>query len=129
MDKTYNIIKTFYQSFNTGNTDKLHLILSNDWVNHPNDPGQSANIDGFKAGINEFRDAFNSFELKIIKVIIDNNDVAVHIQMSGIQVKEFAGISPKNEFVVFYGFDRHLLNDSHTKILKTWHFEDFSNLL
>ncbi|OSP81056.1 hypothetical protein B9J75_09080 [Leuconostoc citreum] len=129
MSKLPNVLMTFYQSFNTGDTSHLYDILATDWVNHPNDPGQSADISGFKAGILDFRSAFSHFELKIMQSIQEDNNVAVHLQMSGTQIKPFAGIKPQNKPVIFYGFDRHVLSDDHSKILNTWHFEDFSNLI
>lgn len=129
MSKLPNVLMTFYQSFNTGDTSQLDDVLATDWVNHPNDPGQSADISGFKAGILDFRSAFSHFELKIMQSIQEDNNVAVHLQMSGTQIKPFVGIKPQNKPVIFYGFDRHVLSEDHTKILNTWHFEDFSNLI
>lgn len=128
MAKLPTIIDTFYQSFNTGKISNLNTILVPNWTNHTNDPGQAANIEGLKAGIVDFREAFDNFSLKIIKVIQENNNIAVHLQMSGTQVKSYAGIASAQKPVVFYGFDRHQLNSNHTQILETWHFEDFSNL-
>lgn len=69
MKKIPFVISNFYSAFNTGDVSKLDSVLSLDWVNHPNDPGQLPNIDGFKSGIIDFRDAFSNFRLDIIKVI------------------------------------------------------------
>lgn len=122
-------ISNFYRVFNTGKTTELDSILDHNWVNHPNDSGHSADIIGFKAGIIDFRETFDKFELKIIHSIQDDDNIAIHIQMTGRQIRSFAGILPTKRTVTFYGLDRHLLNKDHTKIIETWHFEDFSNLI
>lgn len=129
MEKLPKVLTIFYQSFNMSDTSRLDEILASDWVNQPHDPGHRADIYGFKAGLIDFISSFDNFELKIIKSIREDNNIAVHLQMSGTQIKNFAGIKPLNKPVVFYGFDRHVLNNDQTKILDTWHFEDFSNLL
>lgn len=121
-------ITDFYRPFNNGNTDMYRQLLTSGWVNHPNDPGRTADLLGFSDGVLDFRNSFEGFKLSIIKVIENDRDIAVHISMTGIQVKNFAEIVPKHEPITFYGFDRHLLTEDLSQIQETWHFEDFSNL-
>lgn len=122
-------IRKFYAPFNSGNTDIYDEILADDWINYPNDPGHSADAAGFRNGILDFRDSFKNFKLTIIQIIQDDRNIAIHLQINGIQVKQFAGIPPRFESVTFYGLDRHLLTEDLSKIQNTWHFEDFSSLL
>ena len=127
MNTTKTTVESFYAPFNTGKTAGYDAILAPTWVNHPNDPGQTPDLAGFKAGVLDFRRAFDNFELTILKIIIDGNDVAVHLKMTGKMIGSFAEFPATQQVVTFYGLDRHELAASG-QILATWHFEDFAGL-
>lgn len=119
-------ITQFYEMFNTGDTSNITSILSPNWKNHPTEAADKSDIQGFIDNIILIRNAFENFKLEIIKTISEEDNVVVHIRMSGIHSKSYAGIEPSHKFVEFYGIDRHQLVSN--QIRDTWHFEDYSNL-
>lgn len=120
------LVREFYTIFNSGYVKKYNDILCPDWVNHPEDHGREANIEGFKLGVQDMLAAFEGFELDIIQMIEEGENVACHIRMKGKHIRIFAGIAPSFQNVEFYGLDRHQIRNN--KIINTWHFEDLSNV-
>lgn len=121
-----SLVARFYDAFNTENADEFRAILSSDWKDHPEAPGQAAGPEGLIAVVGQFRAAFAGLHITPEQVVAEADHVVVRIRLEGRHEKDFFGHAPSGKHVAFNGMDMHRIENG--AIAETWHFEDFSAL-
>lgn len=120
------IAQRFYNLFREPDTSAVAEILDPRWVNHPADPGRSADVHGFLLGIGDLRAALDSLRVDLFETLENANSIACRIRVSGRFVAPFAGIAPTGLAAGFDAMDLHRIRDNH--IVETWHFEHLEQL-
>lgn len=121
------LIQSFYDAFSTDQTDALSLILSPHWINHPEDKGMTPDVAGLSSAIHEWHQAFEQLHIQVEQIVEENAFVVARIQLTGKQVKDWAGYTATQQMVTFYGMDMHRIENE--RIAETWHFENYQGLL
>lgn len=117
------LVASFYDAFNREDAALFRTILSSDWKDHPEAPGQKPGPDGLIDVVAAFRGAFEGLVITPEQVVAEDDHVVVRIRLEGRHVKPFFGHSPSGRQVTFSGMDMHRLRDG--RIVETWHFEHF----
>lgn len=122
----HRLTEAFYQRFTQGDPRAIADLLGPGWVNHPADPGQSDDIDGFVAGVEDFRAAFEGLTITREATVAEGDLIVCRIEISGRHVAEFAGYPATGREVRFPGMDMHRIDGG--LIAETWHFEHLEGL-
>ncbi|WP_210203182.1 ester cyclase [Rhizobium phaseoli] len=101
-------------------------MLSPEWKDHPEAPGQAPGVQGLIEVVASFHEAFKGLHITEEQVVAEDDHVVVRIRIEGRHVGAFLGHAPTGETVTFSGMDMHRIKDG--SITETWHFEDFSSL-
>ncbi len=116
-------ITLWYEAFNKKDPTLLDKILSEDWVDIPSAPGQSAGPEGIKHAFAQLTTTFPDFKVTIQEILQDGNKVIVRSEITGTQEKAFRGFPSKNRKMAMQAVDIHEFKDG--KIIRTWHTEDW----
>lgn len=120
------LVAMFYAAFNAGDADTFRAILSSDWKDHPEAPGQKPGAQGLIDVVGMFRSAFEGLHITPEVVVAEGDHVTVRIRLEGRHVLDWAGHKASQHHVVYHGMDMHRIAEG--KIAETWHFEDYSGL-
>lgn len=116
----------FYAAFNSGDAAAFRALLTPDWIDHPEAPGQQQGPDGLIDVVALFRSAFEGLVIWAETVVADEDHVVVRIRLEGKHVKDWAGHRASGRQVTFHGMDMHRLEGD--RIAETWHFENYGGL-
>ncbi|WP_218643469.1 ester cyclase [Pseudomonas hunanensis] len=72
-------------------------MLSDNWINHPADPGRENNREGFKGGVQDFHAAFEGFDIRRDAMVSEGDLVVCRITMSGRHVGALGDWQPSGE--------------------------------
>lgn len=131
MSQTNNaelIKKYFEEVWNYGNLDVLDEILDENYVNHsPGAPNPPAGPAGLKPIVTAIREAFPDLKYIIENIVISENQIAVHIIMTGTHLGDFFGIAPTGKQIRVNQMQiEHIRNN---KIIEHWRVTDDLNLM
>jgi steroid delta-isomerase-like uncharacterized protein len=113
----------WYDAFNNKNPALLDQILSDEWIDIPSVPGQTAGARGAKPLLSKLTAIFPDFHVTILEILQDGNKVIVRSEITGTQREKFMGFSSKGRKMTIQAVDIHEFKDG--KIVRTWHTEDW----
>lgn len=115
------LVCRFYDAFNQADAQAFDALLSEQWINHPADPGHPDTRDGFKAGMKDFHSAFEGFRLTRNALMAEDDLVVCRITMTGRHVGVLGEWQPSGAQETLQGMDMHRI--ANGRIVETWHFE------
>jgi steroid delta-isomerase-like uncharacterized protein len=123
-----DVAKNFYQTvFQTGDTEAVAVLVADGFVDHAPWPGQPATREGLQAGTAEMRSAFPDLRVEPLKMIEEDDKVAVVVRISGTQHGEFMGHTPTGSTFEIEGVD--ILRIREGKLLEHWGVMDVQRML
>ena len=101
MSRNTDLAHRFYEDVMVGgDLGALDEILTSDFVDHEEGPpGTPEGIDGVKAFVSMFREAFPDIQVSIEDVMEDGDRVAVRATMTGTHDGELMGVPPSGNRV------------------------------
>ena len=122
------IAKSFYDTvFQSRDIDAASEMLAEDFVDHAPWPGHPATREGFQAGSAEMLAAFPDFEIKPIKMLEEDDKVAVVVRISGTHHGEFMGNKATGRAFEIDGVD--ILRVQDGKLREHWGVMDANQML
>ena len=113
------IAKSFYDTvFQSGDIDATSLMMAEDFVDHAPWPGQPATREGFRAGSAEMRAAFPDLAVEPIKMLEEDDKVAVLLRISGTHHGDFMGVRATGRAFEIEGVD--ILRVQDGKLAEHW---------
>ena len=123
-----DVARNFYQTvFQTGDTDAVAVLVADDFVDHAPWPGQPATREGLQAGTAEMRSAFPDLKVEPLKMIEEDDKVAVLVRITGTQHGEFMDHAPTGSTFDIEGVD--ILRISEGKLREHWGVMDAERML
>lgn len=116
----------FYSAFNSGDAPAFRALLTPNWTDHPEAPGQSPGPEGLIEVVALFSAAFEGLVITPETIVSDGSHVVARIRLQGKHVKDWAGHKASGRQVTFHGMDMHRLEGD--RIAETWHFENYGGL-
>lgn len=122
------IAKQFYETvFQSGDIEAAAHFMAEDFVDHAPWPGNPATRDGFQAGAAAMRAAFPDFAIKPLKVIEEEDRVAVVVRISGTHHGDFFGEKPTGRAFEVDGVD--ILRVKDGKLCEHWGVIDSEQIM
>ena len=121
-------VKGFYDTvFQAGDIDAAGLMMADDFVDHAPWPGHPATWEGFQAGTIEMRAAFPDLAVEPIKMVEEDDKVAVVVRISGTHHGEFMGNKGSGRAFEIEGVD--ILRVQDGKLAEHWGVMDSGKML
>ncbi len=125
--KNENLVKRWFQVWNTGNLTIAEEIFATNFVNHdPNRP-KVTDIESYKVWVVESRTAFPDFHVEIHDMITEGDKVASRWTLTGTHKGNFWGVPPTSVHVTVTGMNIHRL--VHGEIDEAWWSYDMLGLM
>ena len=123
-----DVARNFYQTvFQTGDTEAIDVLVADDFVDHAPWPGHPATRQGFQSGMTEMRSAFPDLKIEPLKMIEEDDKVAVLVRISGTQHGEFMEHAPTGSTFDIEGVD--ILRIREGKLIEHWGVMDAEQML
>lgn len=117
----------FHEPFETGDLDALDEVLHPDWMNHPRNPHEGTDPEGWKGTVGYLRSVFPNLEFIVEELIEAGDKVVVRSVGTGTQEGKFLGHAPTGRRVEFRALDVHCFEGG--RIVESWHPEDVYGML
>lgn len=122
-----NLVRRWFQVWNTGDLAIAEEIFATDFVNHdPNRP-EATDFENYKAWVVENRTAFPDFHVEVHDMIAEGGKVASRWTVTGTHKGVFSGVPPTGRQVTVTGMNIHRLADG--KIEEAWWSYDMFGML
>jgi predicted SnoaL-like aldol condensation-catalyzing enzyme len=105
-----------------GKLKVIDELVADDYVEHQEFPGLTADKEGLRGFVTMFRDAFPDLSIETLGVVGDGDEVWGHALMTGTHKGEFMGIPPTGKKISVAVFDRVRLRDG--KAIEHWGVSD-----
>ena len=119
--------KTFYQFWNTGDTNLLKTALSSGFTDRALPPGRPQGPTGPAFAFEHFRAAVPDLSVEVKKMIVADEYVTVHMTFRGHFTGAFGHTKGQGQPIEFIATD--LLRIKNGRITDNWHIEDNLALL
>jgi len=121
-------VAAFYRTiFESGDTEAASLMMDEGFVDHAPWPGHPATREGFQAGTRGMRAAFPDLVVEAVKMIEENDKVAVVVRITGTQRGEFMGHAATGRKFEIEGVD--ILRVKDGKLCEHWGVMDSERML
>jgi steroid delta-isomerase-like uncharacterized protein len=121
-------VAAFYRTvFEIGDIDAASLMMAEDFVDHAPWPGHPATREGLQAGTRQMRVTFPDLVVEAVKMIEEEDKVAVVIRMTGTQRGEFMGHAATGRAFEIEGVD--ILRVKDGKLREHWGVIDSERML
>jgi steroid delta-isomerase-like uncharacterized protein len=121
-------VAAFYRTvFESGDIDAVSLMMAEDFVDHAPWPGHPGTREGFQAGAREMRVAFPDLVVEPVKMIEEDDKVAVVVRITGTQHGEFMGHAATGRGFEIEGVD--ILRVKDGKLYEHWGVMDSERML
>lgn len=111
-----------------GNFDRLEEYVAEDYVEHnPAVPHDIEGIEGHRANIEQFREAFPDMEIEFERVVADGNKTAQLFTCRGTRKGELMGTPPTGESVEFPAVGITVWEDG--KMVEDWSQVDMLGMM
>lgn len=117
------LVKKFYEAFNTKNKALLDSVLATDWEDIPKAPGQGPGLAGMKDAMDGYYSSFPDFTATNEDFVATGNKVVVRSTIRATQEGEFSSVKPSGKKIEVMAIDIHELCGG--KVVRTWHVEDW----
>ena len=118
----------FYDEvFRRRNVDAIDELLTEDFVEHIPAPGQSTGRQGAKDFIGQVLQAFPDLELEVENQIVEGENVAAVLRMTGTHRAAFVGIPATGKKISVHVLDIGRVRDG--RFSDHWGLADISNLI
>jgi len=130
--KAPEVIVAFYQAFVKGDLSLCDEAVSIDWENHPREPGGGSGVEAFKHAVTMYRSALDNLDIEFEQVIVDGNNVALRIRITGKTTGKLLNlveaIQPEvaGKTISFECHDFHTIRDG--RIVETHHIEHWLSI-
>ena len=101
-----------------GKLELADQILSPDYVDHNAAPGLAAGIEGFKQGVELYRNAFPDLKIRVDDMIEEGDKVVTRWTATGIHNGELMGIPPTGKAVLVTGIS--IDRCANGKVVEHW---------
>lgn len=126
--RAVDTVAAFYRTvFESGDIDAANLMMAEDFVDHAPWPGHPATREGFQAGTREMRVAFPDLVVEAVKMIEEDDKVAVVVRITGTQRGEFMGHAATGRGFEIEGVD--ILRVKDGKLYEHWGVMDSERML
>ena len=107
------------RGFNEGRLEVIDEVVGQDFVGHdPVDPDDTVGIDGLKARIEAFREAFLDLEVSLEEVVADGDVVATRWVARGTHDGELMGMAATGRSTESHGMTIDRFEDA--KLVESW---------
>ncbi len=125
--KNENLVKGWFQVWNTGDLAIAEETSATDFVNHdPNRP-EVTDFESYKAWVAENRTAFQDFHVDVHDMITEGNKVASRWTVIGTHKGRLSGVPPTGVQVTLTGMNIHRLVNG--KIVEVWWSYDMLGMM
>ena len=115
------LARKFFRMLESGNPDMADEIVAADYYNH-DAPDPNLGLEGVKAGVTSFKNAFPDVQLKIAFQLAEGDKVTTRYQWSGTHQGEIFGIPATGKQVNFTSTVTFRIADG--KIHEAWQNSD-----
>ena len=112
--------------FNEGKVARAGEFLQSGFVDHSPWPEQSADIAGFKAGLQAMRESFPDLHVSIERTVAQDNMITAHLKMTGTQKGAFMGAPASNKSFSIDAID--MVRMDNGRIVEHWGLIDTAAL-
>jgi len=127
MDATLTAVKAFYQFWNTGDESVLKRAIAENFIDHTLPAGRPQGPEGPAFASKNFRAAVPDLNVEVVKMIVANDYVTVHMQFRGHFTGSFGKAKGNGQPIDFIATD--LLKVTNGRVTDNWHIEDNLTLL
>jgi len=127
MDATLTAVKVFYQFWNTGDESVLKRAIAENFIDHTLPAGRPQGPEGPAFASKNFRAAVPDLNVEVVKMIVANDYVTVHMQFRGHFTGSFGKAKGNGQPIDFIATD--LLKVTNGRVTDNWHIEDNLTLL
>lgn len=121
-------VTSFYNTvFQSGDIAAASSLMAEDFVDHAPWPGHAATREGFQAGLAEMRAAFPDLVIEPVKILEEDDKVAVVVRISGTHRGEFMGNKGTGRAFEIEGVD--ILRVKNGKLREHWGVMDSGHML
>jgi steroid delta-isomerase-like uncharacterized protein len=122
------IVRYFEEVWNQGNLEVLDELLDSGYINHsPGIPNPEPGPNGLKPIVSAIRTAFPDLKYVIQNMVVTENQVAVHVLMTGTHTGDFFGIAPTGKRIRVSQMQIERLEDG--KMVEHWRVTDDFSLM
>ncbi|NEU97177.1 ester cyclase [Bradyrhizobium uaiense] len=126
-DATVAAAKAFYQFWNSGDEAVLKAAIADNFVDHTLPAGRPQGPQGPAFASKNFRAAVPDLSVEVVKMIVADDYVTVHMQFRGHFTGSFGATKGGGQAIDFIATD--LLKVAGGRVTDNWHIEDNLTLL
>src|SRR5713226_9382452 len=126
-EATLKAVRAFYDFWNTGDEALLKEAIAPNFSDHTLPPGRPQGPEGPAFASRQFRAAVPDLKVIVVKMIVADNYVTVHMSFTGHFTGAFGRTQGKGQPIAFIATD--LLKLKNGRITDNWHIEDNLALL
>ncbi len=117
------IIRYFEEVWNQGKLEVLDDLLSPDYINHsPGMPNPEPGPNGLKPIVSAIRSAFPDLKYIVKNMVVAQDQVAIHVLMTGTHTGDFFGIAPTGNKIAVSQMQIERINNG--KMVEHWRVTD-----
>ncbi len=129
----HTLVRRFYDPFRDGDDAAFDDVLATEWRNDPADPRGGDARGAMRANVAAIRAALPDLTHEQEAVVVESMSgggalAAVRSRLVGTHQGVFLGVEPTGRAVVVRTMDMHRIAPD-SRIVETWHLEDFFGLL
>ncbi len=125
--KNQNLVKRWFQMWNTGDLASAEEIFATDFVNHDLNHPEKTHFESCRAWVSENRTAFPDFHVEVHDMIAEGDKVASRWTVTGTHKGNLSGVPPTSVRVTVTGMNIHRLVDD--KIAEAWWSYDMLGMM
>ena len=126
-EATVKAVRAFYDFWNTGDAALLKQAIAENFTDRTLPPGRPQGPEGPVFASRQFRAAVPDLTVTVVKMIVADNYVTVHMSFTGHFTGAFGGTQGKGQPIDFIATD--LVKVANGRITDNWHIEDNLTLL
>ena len=126
-DATVTAARAFYDFWNTGDEADLKRAIAPSFTDHTLPSGRPQGPEGPAFASHQFRAAVPDLAVRVEKMIVAGDYVAVHMKFSGHFTGKFGHTQGRGQPIEFIATD--LVKVENGRITDNWHIEDNLTLL
>jgi predicted ester cyclase len=126
-DAELKAARAFYDFWNTGDERFLKQAVAASFTDHTLPPGRPQGPTGPAFASKNFRAAVPDLRVVVVKMIVANDYVTVHMNFTGHFTGKFGAAQGKGQAINFIATD--LLKITMGRVTDNWHIEDNLTLL
>ena len=113
------LFRRFIQEvINEKNTDKMDILISENWLDHNPPPGAAPGVEGMKQMMGMFFAAFPDLNVTIDQLIAEGDMVVGRMTNTGTHQGDLMGIAPTGKRVTFS--EIHMVRIENGKAVEHW---------